>query len=383
MNENEVKEPTNPEKTRAEKSMTNIEKARLAKAQKRAAQKDLKYIQDNQNYAFSITTALSRLSISDKLDDTNYTTWSEQMIGNLSSLFFDRFIYPTPGAPEGDLDYINRRCVLQSIFGKMDQTNSQRFRSLYNDEVNQDECKPDHLWILIKDHHQCENEAAIYLYQTKLDQLDQDQNTTVTEHIDNFVTIKTEILNRGGYLEDITIARKLLNSMHAIHRDEVRHIIRVYSPLTFRGVTLALKQYELENNQLKNKSVNKLSDKMSGLNVAGNTNVKKRCTPTHCLGPHDAVECFQKPENAAAKKAWFDRMRNRKSANHVESNIKEEDSSKPEVTSSSPKPSASNVETKKDWAFPTFCAKANTFDSIREAIWDSGASQHIHHLKPA
>ncbi|KAI7962773.1 hypothetical protein MJO28_000867 [Puccinia striiformis f. sp. tritici] len=320
--------------------MTSIEKARLAKAQKRAAQKDLKYIQDNQNYAFTITTALSRLSILDKLDDTNYTTWSEQMIGNLSSLFFNRFIFPIPGAPEGDLDYINKRCVLQFIFGKMDHTNSQRFRSLYNDEVNQEEY-----------------------------QLDQDQNTTVTEHIDNFIKIKTEILNRGGYLEDVTIARKLLNSMHAVHRDEVRHIIRAYSPLTFRGVTLALKQYELENAQLKNKSVIKLSDKISGLNVAGNTNVKKRCTLTHCLGgTHKAAKCFQKPENAAAKKAWFDRVRSRNSANHVEANTKEEEPTKSEVTPNNPQPAASNVEAKKDWAFPTFCAEANTVDSIREAI---------------
>ncbi|KAI7956607.1 hypothetical protein MJO28_003702 [Puccinia striiformis f. sp. tritici] len=143
------------------------------------------------------------------------------MIGNLSSLFFDRLIFPIPDAPEGNLDYINKRCVLQFIFGKMDQANSQRFRSLYNDEVDPDgQSQPDLLWILIKDHHQCENEAAIYLYQTKLDQLKQDQNTTITEHIDTFVKIKTEILNRGGRLEDITIARKLLNSLHSSHRDE-------------------------------------------------------------------------------------------------------------------------------------------------------------------
>ncbi|POW05442.1 hypothetical protein PSTT_09661 [Puccinia striiformis] len=261
----------------------------------------------------------------------------------------------------------------------MDQTNSQRFRSLYNDEVNHDECKPDQLWILIKDHHQCENEAAIYLYQTKLDQLEQDQSTSVTEHIDSFIKIKTEILNRGGYLEDITIARKLLSSMHSTHRDEVRHIIRVYVPLTFRAVTLALKQYELENLQLKNKSVNKMSEKMTGLNVAGNTNVKKKCTPTHCLGPHNAAKCFQKPENAAAKKAWFDRMRNKTLANHVDSNPKEEESIKPESPPADVKPSASNTEgkKKKDWAFPTFCVEANSVDSIREAIWDSGASQHM------
>ncbi|KAH9442941.1 hypothetical protein MJO28_014266 [Puccinia striiformis f. sp. tritici] len=108
MSENENKDTPNPENTKVDKPMTNIEKARLAKAQKRAAQKDLQYIQDNQSYAISITTALSRLSISEKLDDTNYTTWSEQMIGNLSSLFFDRLIFPIPGSPEGDLDFINK-----------------------------------------------------------------------------------------------------------------------------------------------------------------------------------------------------------------------------------------------------------------------------------
>ncbi|POV97872.1 hypothetical protein PSTT_14780 [Puccinia striiformis] len=332
MGDNENKDPINPDNSKAEKPLTNIEKARLAKAAKRATQNDLQYIQENQSYAFSITTALSRLSISDKLDDSNYATWSEQMIGNLSSLFFDRLIFPIPDAPEGNLDYINKRCVLQFIFGKMDQR-SQRFRSLYNDEVDPD----------------------------GQNQLKQDQNTTITEHIDTFVKIKTEILNRGGRLEDITIARKLLNSLHSSHRDEVRHIIRVYVPLTFRGVTLALKQYELENSQLKNKSISKTTEKMNGLNMAGNTNFKKKCTPTHCQGTHEAAKCFAKPENAAAKKAW---KKKRPSQRHPQS--------------TDPKPSASNTEgKKKDWAFPTFCAEANSVDSIREAIWDSGASQHM------
>ncbi|POW11363.1 hypothetical protein PSTT_05312 [Puccinia striiformis] len=162
MGDNENKEPINAENSKAEKPLTNIEKARQAKAAKRATQKDLQYIQENQAYAISITTALSRLSISDKLDDSNYTTWSEQMIGNLASSLFDRLIFPVPNAPKGNLDYINKRCVLQFIFGKMDQANSQRFRSLYNDEVDPEgQCQPDLLWILIKDHHQCENEAAI------------------------------------------------------------------------------------------------------------------------------------------------------------------------------------------------------------------------------
>ncbi|POV95831.1 hypothetical protein PSTT_15992 [Puccinia striiformis] len=132
--------------------MTSIEKARLAKAQK-----DIKYIQDNQSYALTISTALSRLM---------------------------------------DLDFINKRCVLEFILGKMDQTNSQRFRSLCNDQTDPDEqCKPDLLWISIIDHLQCENNAVIYLYQTKLDQLEQDHNTTRTDHINNFMKIKTEIKN--------------------------------------------------------------------------------------------------------------------------------------------------------------------------------------------
>ncbi|KNE86582.1 hypothetical protein PSTG_20056 [Puccinia striiformis f. sp. tritici PST-78] len=156
--------------------------------------------------------------------------------------------------------------------------------------------------------------------------------------------------------------------MHEIHQDEVRHVIRVYLPLMFQGVTLALKQYELENAQLKNKSVSKLYNKISGLNIARNTYVKKKCTPTHCLeGTHEAAKCFQKPEDAT-KKARFDQMRSRNSANHVEANTKKEEPTKPEVTPNNPQPSASNVEAKKDWVFPTFCAKANTVDRIREAI---------------
>ncbi|KNE87216.1 hypothetical protein PSTG_19403, partial [Puccinia striiformis f. sp. tritici PST-78] len=71
-------------------------------------------------------------------------------------------------------------------------------------------------------------------------------------------------------------------------------------------------------------------------------------------------------------------MQSRNLANHVESNSKEEEPAKPEPPSTKLKPSASNSEgKKKDWAFPTFCAEANSVDSVREAIWDSGASQRM------
>ena len=119
---------------------------------------------------------------------------------------------------------------------------------------------------------------------------------------------------------------------------------------------------------------------MNGINTknipsTNNTSGKKRCTQTNCLGPHSAAKCFAKPENAAAKKAFFDRFK-KTSANNTKSKNSETNPStaeKPDVN-----PSANNTDVKKIiWAFITYCAKANLVDSIRKVVWDTGASQNM------
>jgi hypothetical protein len=99
-----------------------------------------------------------------------------------------------PNYIDNNNDNIKKRCIVEFIFSRMDDVNLQRFRAQYDKEVESHDCSPAILWILIKDHHQLEHKASIFLIQTKMDNLKQAHGTSITNHIDLFVSLKTDMI---------------------------------------------------------------------------------------------------------------------------------------------------------------------------------------------
>jgi hypothetical protein len=121
-------------------------------------------------------------------------------MGQLNSIFFDSYltdIYYEDDEVEPSINHINRNCILQFLFSQMDKTNAARFRAGLLDvkipfvremipptdeEIEADPNaqptpgrlvpamgrRPGHLWSIIKDFHQSDNEANIYLLQNKI-----------------------------------------------------------------------------------------------------------------------------------------------------------------------------------------------------------------------
>ncbi|KNF06204.1 hypothetical protein PSTG_00712 [Puccinia striiformis f. sp. tritici PST-78] len=61
---------------------------------------------------------------------------------------------------------------------------------------------PSHIWKIVKDYHQSNNEASLYLIQSKLNNFQQDYKTLITAHIDAFTELKNKFVNRGGHVDE-------------------------------------------------------------------------------------------------------------------------------------------------------------------------------------
>jgi hypothetical protein len=184
----------------------------------------------------------------------------------------------------------------------------------------------------------------------------------------------------------------LLHSLHSSHTNEVRHILRTIKPITSQAVVTALKQYEDENDEFKFSSTGKLSDGIHNLKLAGNTSrqpnpPRQKCTPTQCIGPHQAEKCFKLPENPKAERKWFKKRglnppgRHLNNANNTSTNPKQTEQGKPSKTNT-PSAVANNVNSviapkKKEYVFVAFGNEVNLVHPTFEAIWDSGASSHM------
>ncbi|KAI7948500.1 hypothetical protein MJO29_010165 [Puccinia striiformis f. sp. tritici] len=234
--------------------------------------------------------------------------------------------------------------------------------------------RPAHLWSMIKDYHQSDNEASLYLIQSKLNQFQQDYKTSITAHIDAFTALKHEFINRGGYVDESQLGRLLLHSLDDSHLPEVKYILSHIKPINSQSVINALKSYEDNNQNLKISSKSKNTSIVSNLKLAGNTfksNAQKpKCTPTNCLGPHPASDCFKKPENRKAEKEWFE-SRGLPPPNRANLAKQKEPEPNPEPPAIAAHTSASTAPRQMHYVFMAYGNEVNLVHPKFEAIWDT------------
>jgi hypothetical protein len=378
----------------------------------------------DQAHAFALSATLNKIKGIDNLTNNNYLSWSKQVKGALGIIFFDQYLLDTnfeDFTVGNKINDINKRCILKFLFSQMDETNGTRFQAAILDiemplvcemipptdeELNQNPDAesspgdlvpssirgPGHLWKLVKEFHQSDNEANLYLIQARIEKFQQDYKTPLSTHLDGFAQLKNEFLRRGGHIDESHLGRRLLHSLHSSHTNKVRHILRTIKPITSRAVVTTLKQYKDENDEFKFSSTGKLSDGINNLKLAGNTSrqpnpPRQKCTPNHCVGPHQAEKCFKRPENAKAEREWFEKRglnppgRHLNNANNTSANPGQTDQERPSETNT-PAGVANNVNSivapkKKIYVFVAFGNEVNLVHPTFEAIWDSGASSHM------
>jgi hypothetical protein len=70
-------------------------------------------------------------------------------------------------------------------------------------------CSPGHLWAIVKDFHQTNNKANLYLLQPKIEKLQQDFKTSISAHIDAFTQLKNKLLHRGCHVDESHLGRQM------------------------------------------------------------------------------------------------------------------------------------------------------------------------------
>ncbi|KAI7967712.1 hypothetical protein MJO29_000989 [Puccinia striiformis f. sp. tritici] len=236
----------------------------------------------DQAHTNGILAALNKLKGIEDLTDNNFISWHKQVI-------VQQVIQPTDEELEANPNarpHTTGRLVPEFLKG------------------------PAHLWRIIEDYHQSDNKASLYLIQSKLNNFQQDYKTSITTHLDVFTKLKHELVNRGGHVNESHLGRLLLHSLDNSHIAEVKYIINNLKPITSRGVIQPLKSYKDNNSNFGVSAKSKNTNTINNLKLAGNTfkpnALKPKCTPTNCLGPHPAAECFEKPENQKAEREWFE-----------------------------------------------------------------------------
>ncbi|KNE89118.1 hypothetical protein PSTG_17424 [Puccinia striiformis f. sp. tritici PST-78] len=250
----------------------------------------------DQAHTNGILAALNKLKGIEDLTNNNFISWHKQVIGQLSTIHFDPYlsdviqqvIQPTDEELEANPNarpHTTGRLVPEFLKG------------------------PANLWRIIKDYHQSDNEASLYLIQSKLNNFQQDYKTSITTHLDVFTKLKHELVNRGGHVNESHLGQLLLHSLDNSHIAEVKYIPNNLKPITSRGVIQPLKSYKDNNSNFGVSAKSKNTNTINNLKLAGNTfkpnTLKPKCTPTNYLGPHPAAECSKKPENRKSEREWF------------------------------------------------------------------------------
>ncbi|KAA1110469.1 hypothetical protein PGT21_022339 [Puccinia graminis f. sp. tritici] len=122
--------------TRPTTALEKTEKARRALAAKRNKLKAGQNFKAAQDHALSISNALSKIKITSNLNESNFPNWSTQIVGNLRSLGLAELMLEDEETEDvGEFSLVEKRCIVEFLFGRMDETNSQRFRAAYEEEV--------------------------------------------------------------------------------------------------------------------------------------------------------------------------------------------------------------------------------------------------------
>jgi hypothetical protein len=177
-------------------------------------------LSNDQAHAFGISSTLNKIKGIEALTDNNFMVWLRQVIGSLKILFLHGYLIDKFYEDNGvslDINNINRRCILKFLYSQMDSDNSTRFRAAYNniniplvqvEDKDDEDTKdpsiqhipetvkgPAHLCAAIKTFHQSDNEANLYLIQSKIEKFTQDFKTSITAHINSFSKLKSKLAN--------------------------------------------------------------------------------------------------------------------------------------------------------------------------------------------
>lgn len=265
--------------------------------------------------ASSMVNTLSKITITDKLNDTNYSNWSSEIKTGIKSLSLLSFLLSNKDESPIDADTklfneVVRESLTTWIISKLDQANRNRFEPFITVETEigpEVDSVPSKLWIKIRDHHSPRTPAHQMLLRRLLFGLTQG-GSTLPEHLDEFHRIYTSFCNSGGKIGSVELGQQLLMSLNS---DWIRvaEDIADSDKFEYNSVVTALK-VQITNRALLHPTTKVLpiieSSAASPMRRRQGF-VQTRCSPKKCVSlTHTEAECIRNPKNIDKYNAWVE-----------------------------------------------------------------------------
>ena len=251
---------------------------------------------------YTINAGLSKITVNEKLTDSNYISWAFSIQRALRSAGLHSYIKNESSMKDTKFYDDHRDCITNWILNAMDSVNANRMQShimIPGDEDLELIYSPQNLWEETRRFHAPSTEAAKFRIEAELDGFKQGYKVNLHTHLDNFNSVKDRLLLAGGKVTSERLARRLLHSLNSSHKDMIDSIIRNISPLTYENVETKIRRVISESTAIIN--TNPSSSHAHSKANAGNFRPRIKCTAVKCQGPHPSAECFAKPENFEAR----------------------------------------------------------------------------------
>lgn len=208
--------------------------------------------------AYTINASLSKITISDKLTDSNYISWSISIQRALRSVGLQSYIKDESSMNNDKHINTHCYCITNWLLNSMDSANANRMQSrimVPDDENLELIYSPQKLWEETRRYHAPCTEAARFRLETELDVFKQGYKVNLITHLDNFTVLKDRLLLAGGKTSTERLARRLLQSLNSSHKEMIDSIIRNITPLSYEAVETEIKRLISENSAITGNNV--------------------------------------------------------------------------------------------------------------------------------
>lgn len=254
-----------------------------------------------QKFSKEMISTLSKYKVSEDLNDTNYPTWSQSIKEVFISLQLDKFLtvkeYKDP-LLLSEKNVITSFNITTYILNRLNDHNNMQARNHLTDPEDPSEIlyDPFKCWSYLKQRHNEITEDKLTAVTKALHACKILKSDTLSSYLDKFENLVREYYYYRGQMPDTQTARMLIMSLPALSETTVELIHATVKPLTRKGVSDYLRQYEQRHEWTSSaiREVNGVSASSSG-GSKKTSNV--RCSELVCVGPHPERECWSKPEN--------------------------------------------------------------------------------------
>lgn len=265
--------------------------------------------------ASSMVNTLSKILITEKLNDTNYPNWSSEITIGVKSLSLGSFLLSDKDESSTDADLrlfneVVRETLTTWMISKLDQPNRNRFEpSITSDTALGPEIDstPSKLWFKIRDHHAPRTPAHQMLLRRLLFGLTQG-TSPLPKHLDEFHRLYTSFGNSGGKIGSVELGQQLLMSLNS-DWIKVAEDIADSNKFEYHSVVTALNVRITNRALLHPTTVSTPIIESSAASPMRRRQgfVQTRCSPKKCVSlAHTEAECIRNPKNIDKYNAWVE-----------------------------------------------------------------------------